>query len=388
MNIKKIASKWVYFMIANMRSVAYMRTHKKELNNYQIATGLKLNKQEGEDEFVAKWKPLYKKVNKDFFRFYSHYIGPSPDIVSDDIFHIIIEPILNNQSASSVYSDKNMFEKLVDPSLLPICILRKMEGDYMDNKYHILEMTDVLFGEMVLKNEHLQKLGRLIVKPSIDTGGGAGVRLFVYEDGDWKSNDGLMLSKKILDRYYKNNFIMQECIEPSPFVRQFNETSYNTLRLFTYRSVNDDQPHFIGGYMRVGAKGSFKDNVWGGGYACPINPDGTLANFAGDANRKRYDNINGISLADKKFEIPNFNKVLDLVYKVALVNTPNRLLSFDIMIDKDNIPHMIEFNIKHQTVTTVQTLQHPFFGDYTDEVIEYCLKNKGKICYPFCLRLE
>lgn len=120
-----------------------------------------------------------------------------------------------------------------------------------------------------------------------------------------------------MTKVYKKDFILQECVNPSAFVKQFNETSFSTLRIFTYRSVKDDAIHFIGGYLRVGAKGSFKDNVWGGGYACPIKADGTLAKFATDSQRKRYDNINGISLTENTFEIPNFDKVMELVTYVA-----------------------------------------------------------------------
>lgn len=57
--------------------------------------------------------------------------------------------------------------------------------------------------------------------------------------------------------------------------------------------------------------------MFGGGYACPIKADGTLAKFATDSQRKRYDNINGISLTENTFEIPNFDKVMELVTYVA-----------------------------------------------------------------------
>lgn len=388
MSIKRTIKRLQYKLTAKRWQLTYTRAHKRELVNFSKAVGLKLKYVEGEEVFVKKWSPLYDNVNVDFYRFYSQYLGKTPDIVSDDIFHILIEPILNNQSCLSVYSDKNMFEKLVNPDYLPVCILRKMDGDFMDRDYHILDMTIDLFSEMVLSNTKLIEKGRLIVKPSIETGGGNGVRLFIFDGTNWKSNEGELLSLNLLNKLYHNNFIMQECIEPSAFVKQFNETSYSTLRIFTYRSVVTDIPHFIGGYLRVGAKGSFKDNIWGGGYACPINNDGTLGNFASDSNRKRYDNINGISLKDNIFLIPQFDKIMDFVKNIALLNTPNRLLSFDIMLDEQNEPHMIEFNIKHQTVTTVQTLQHPFFGEFTDEVISYCCKHKDKICYSTILRIE
>ena len=45
----------------------------------------------------------------------------------------------------------------------------------------------------------------------------------------------------------------------------------------------------------------------------------------------------------------------------------------------------IEFNIKNQTVTTVQTSGKTFFGEFTDEVIDYCKIRRDKIKYSMIL---
>lgn len=72
------------------------------------------------------------------------------------------------------------------------------------------------------------------------------------------NDEGQELSLAHLTKVYKKDFILQECVNPSAFVKQFNETSFSTLRIFTYRSVKDDAIHFIGGYLRVGAKEALK----------------------------------------------------------------------------------------------------------------------------------
>lgn len=384
--MKDFLKRFLFAVVAKKFKMGYTNNHKKELVKFCEAAKVSLKKSSGEDEFIKKWKGLYKDVNVDFYRFYSQFIGEDPNIVSDDIFHIVIEPILNNQVSLATYSDKNMYEKLLPRDILPTCILRNIEYDYMDQDYKILNMDEALFDRMILNNEKLISKKHFIIKPTTDTCAGAGVRLFKYENGKWLSNDGDVLTLTYLNRKYKSNFILQECIETSPFVKQFNETSYSTFRIITYRSVVDDKPVILGGYMRVGAKGSFKDNIWGGGYACSINDDGTLANFASDATRQKYDNINGVSLVDNKFVIPNFDKIRSLVYQVVKAITPNRIMSFDVILDEENNPHIIEFNIKHQTVTTLQTLRKSYFGEYTDEVIDYCKKHMSKICYQMNIR--
>lgn len=373
-------------LVAARINGVYINNHKKELVRFCESAGVTLSKRKGEGEFIKKWKPIYENVNIDFYRFYANFCGEDPNILSDDIYHTVIEPILNDQAVLSVYSNKNMYELLMNRNVFPVCLLRNIDGDFLDRDYQVISMNEDEFRKRIIMNERVRRLKQFICKPTTDTSGGNGVHLYkLGDDGRWTNEEGKLLSLDILVNEYKKDFILQECINPSNFVKQFNETSFSTLRIFTYRSVKDDSVHFIGGYLRVGAKGSFKDNVWGGGYACPINPNGTLAEFATDSQRKKYDNINGISLTDNTFEIPNFDKVMELVTYVAKKNVPNRLLSFDILLDEDNIPHVIEFNIKNQTVTTIQTSGRTFFGEYTDEVIEYCMNRKDKIKYSMVL---
>lgn len=385
--MKNLLKNLIYFIVDTYKCCLFKRNHAKELKNYLSATGIKLKHQEQETEFLKKWSSLMPlgKINIGLYRFYAHYLGDDPRIITDDVFHITVEPCLNNQGAISVFGDKNMFERILPQKYFPVCVLRNMEYDYLDHDYHIIQMDNAEFRERILQDEYLCRKGKLIVKPATDTGGGLGVRLFTYNGNIWVSNDGATLTLDFLEKKYKRNFIIQEALEPCTFVKQFNPSSYSTFRIFTYRSVITDEPHFIGGYLRVGAKDSFKDNIWGGGYAIPINSDGTLATYASDAQRKRYDCVNGISLKDKILEIPNWNKIIGLCYDIAMKVIPNRLLSFDIMLDADEEPRCIEFNTKNQTVTTIQTTSKPFFDDYTEEVINYCMNHKGKRVYPITI---
>jgi hypothetical protein len=360
-----------------------LRGHRRQIKRFCHMASVKLKPTEGEDLFVLKWRGLYPRVDKIYYRFYANYIGKDPNIVPDDCFHTIIEPTLNNQNALTTYADKNMFELLFPRDFFPVCIVRKMGGTYMDRDYNVLQMDEKMLEKMLTGSERIKIQKKFIIKPATETGGGRGVRLFTLDEdtGEWISNDKKKFSFEYLEKQYKHDFIIQECIEPSDFVRQFNPVSYSTIRIFTYRSVKDDQPHFIGGYLRVGAKGSFRDNMGSGGYSCPIDKEGNLADFASNIKRQRFDNINDVSLTENHFVVPNFGRVLEYVFEVAKRNIPNRLLSFDVMLDKQNNPHLIEYNIKWQTVTTVQTTTKAFFGEYTDEVIEFCKQNLDNLSY-------
>ena len=140
--------------------------------------------------------------------------------------------------------------------------------------------------------------------------------------------------------------------------------------------------HFLSGCLRIGDVGSFRDNVSTGGYAIPILDDGTLASFASNGTRKKYEAVNGIYLSKVNLKIPNFQAIIDMAFEGAKMNPLNRVLCFDIILDKDNCPHIIEYNVKAQTIVTIQTTYKTFFGEYTDEIIDYCLSKMKKGCYP------
>lgn len=376
----------MYLAVRLRWNIAYQLRHRTELKEFRKA-GFPLAKCEGEEAFADRWKSICSTPSVGFYRFYAPFIGNNKDILPDDIFHMTIEPMLNNQNALSLYSDKNLYDKLIDEKAFPKSLLRNIDGDFFDDKYRLVRMTEEVFRSMILENPEIINSGRFIIKPTIETCGGIGVRLFNRtSDNRWISNDGQVLSLGSLASLYRSNFIIQECVEPSDFVRQFSPEAYNTFRVITYRSIADDLPKLLGFYMRIGAKGSFKDNVHSGGFVCPVTSEGVLFRYAFNGKRKRHTVINGVDLESGTYTVPNYQGVVDLAFAVAKKMTLQRLLSFDIILNHENQPRIIEINIKNQTITTVQTTTGPFFGEYTKEIIEYCQTHKNKICYESVFR--
>lgn len=359
------------------------KCHKKEICRSCTSLNLKLKKATKEDSFVNNWKVLFRNVDVTYYRYYSSFIGEDINILPDDIFHLVIEPILNNPLHYYVYADKNMYGKILPKQIQPKCLLRKMRADYLDENYLLLKVDERTIKELISENEKVISLGRFIVKPTVDSMGGVGVRLFNYDKNkkNWFSNDGLIFNYELLEKTYKKDFIIQECVNTSDFVKQFNPDSFSTFRVITYRSVVDDKVHILGAYMRVGPKGSFKDNVHCGGYAIPIDEEGKMYHYGIDENRKRYSIINGIDLSQEKYIIPHFTNIKQTVYDVASKMTNHRLISFDVILDNNNNPKIIEFNLKSQTITTIQATMYPFFRGFTEEVLEYCKKNLNNIPY-------
>lgn len=276
-----------------------------------------------------------------------------------------------------------MYGKILPKQIQPKCLLRKMRADYLDENYQLLKVDEKTIKELISENERVISLSRFIVKPTVDSMGGVGVRLFNYDKNkkNWLSNDGLIFNYELLEKTYKKDFIIQECVNTSDFVKQFNPDSFSTFRVITYRSVVDDKVHILGAYMRVGPKGSFKDNVHCGGYAIPIDEEGKMYHYGIDENRKRYTVINEIDLSQGHYIVPHFTDIKQTVYDVASKMTNHRLISFDVILDNNDNPKIIEFNLRSQTITTIQATMYPFFKEFTEEVLEYSKKNLNNIPY-------
>ena len=331
-------------------------------------------KVKGEKEYINKWSQLSCNVNPKYYRIFSNYIEPSPDIVPEDICHNIIEHILNPTKHRVFYSDKNMYDKLFNKDILPTTIIRCIENTFYDENYKIINHCEI---EKTIKNIPFKAV---ILKPTIDSCSGNGV--FLYKKGDdgylYNTIDNKPLTSLFL-LSYGNNWILQECLEQHSYMSMFNTTSVNTLRVLVYRSVTDNKPKVLNSIMRIGQKGSHLDNAHAGGLFVGISENGKVDNFLCDQYGNKYKEFNDINFENSEYQIPNYYKVIKFAEYISNTVTHLRLLSLDIMIDKNGIPKLIEFNVYALGTWAFQFTTHSVFGEYTDEIIQYCKDRKSQI---------
>lgn len=165
---------------------------------------------------------------------------------------------------------------------------------------------------------------------------------------------------------------MQEVLKQSSFTAQFNPTSVNTFRVFTYKSVKTNEVHVLGVVFRMGKANAFVDNSHAGGRYIGVLHDGSFANpCVFDSFGNRFSSFNDVDFANKKFIVPNFQSVLDFSKSVAEKIFHNRTLDLDVMIDEEGNPRLIEFNVDECSPWLYQFTTGPLYGEFTDEVIDY-----------------
>ena len=130
--------------------------------------------------------------------------------------------------------------------------------------------------------------------------------------------------------------------------------------------------------MRIGRKGSVVDNGHAGGYFLGILPDGTFCHEVYNQYGERLTVYNDIDFT-KDYHYPNWEEVSEYAKSIGKYILHHRLLALDIMIDKNDKPHLIEFNIEGFSTWPSQYTLAGAFGSYTDEIIEYCKEHQNEI---------
>jgi Sugar-transfer associated ATP-grasp len=342
----------------------------------EIYKHLKIKKQSFDPALISKhkkyWGQLKKNVNSKWFEVYTHITG-NPDIyyVPENIYHNIIEAKLNNRKLAYAYRDKNFYEIFYDrKDIFPEVPLRNINGFFYDKNYRLIKPDDIELHSI------LDQYNKLLIKPATESGGGKRIQLFQKEGNKFISNNGEELSIVYLKNGYRINYLVQNYIKQHSFFRQFNSSSVNTIRIFTYRSVLTDEIHVLHAVLRIGKPGNFIDDQGAGGIACFIDENAKLKNYATDKLGNKYYESNGIKFSNAEI-VPKIGGMKEIAVYAAEKNFHSRLMGFDFCLDENENIKLIEINNQYAGINFFQMNAASVFGNYTDEIIEFLQKDKS-----------
>lgn len=327
------------------------------------------------ENYKKLWSPLsrivlskYLKVfaTKDLKEEFIPYIAP------EDLVHHYIEPVLNPYPYRGFMEDKNNFGRLIPSEFLPKEHLHWIQGIPYDEKYERIseEALRKKIQEIAETTQHI------IVKPTINSCSGNGIKFYNWNGRLFVDKDGNPFDE-ISAYTVGSDFVVQEVFEQSPFMSQFCRTSVNTLRIVTYRSVKDDVVHVPAMIMRMGKEGAMVDNAHAGGCFIGVSPvDGSLGKYVCDQWGRTEEIFNGIDFSKSSYTIPNFDSVLNFAKKIAEKIPYHRLLALDVVLDKNGLPKLIEYNVSGFSTWLFPPVGQVPFGKWTEEIVLYCKEKK------------
>ena len=295
-----------------------------------------------------KWFDVFNTIeeNKNLLKYYIPF----------DI-NIYIDEYFTNPQWSSPCDDKNLYDLYFHDIKLPQTVFRKIEGGFLDSNYKKISINDVI--------KLCRNYQKLILKPVRFSCGGQGICL-IDTDLEEEQLVNSLLSKK-------GQYICQSVVNQHPELNKLNSTSLNTLRIMTL--YYNDNVRILSSSIRIGAKGANVDNLHSGGMTCGINDNGTLKSKAYDQNLFKHV-ITPEGFKFNEIVIPNFDICTLLAKKLALRFCGiSKLISWDIAIDNNGNPVLIEMNLTFSGIDVPQFTNGPLFGLDTQTIMEEVMNN-------------
>ena len=338
-----------FFKELSERCMECFRIDSKELFSANV-------KELTEDQ-EKKIKDFWKKYTNDFdIAYHKYYIDRTGKFderfIPDDLFVGYIDGYLNNRAIEPGVADKNYFDLYLKGFELPKTYVHLINGVFEDEDYNIITKEKAI--------DILSKADNITIKPSMASYGGKGVKFL--------SNPTKSELNEYFDKLEEENLIFQETVKQSKETAKLHPDSLNTIRIMTL-IIDGEVKVLPWCAFRMGIGKSKVDNASFGGIYCKIEEDGTLSNFAYDALGNRFDkHPDGGDFSNVQFDF--MDKVKKLVKESAQRFPHFRLIGWDIAINEENEPIIIEANLTMSGMDVIETICGPLFGDYTEKVLE------------------
>lgn len=312
----------------------------------------------------SRWDIVKSHYSLDSYKVFKALCGFNPDFIADELFYPLFSSTLNPYPYRFCFSNKGYYHFLFPGIRQPEFLMRRSHNVYY-GKEGVIDIGTA--------KKLYSQLGTVFVKPTVNSCQGSGCQLINTSCLAW--TDFLKSCSR--------DFLIQRPITQSSYTALLNSDSLNCFRVTTL---------FINGKataptvcLKFGTKGRVVDNVGTGGYIVGVNRNGRLAEKAYGADLNSIDNVDGVRLCD--IIIPNIQSVIDFAITNHTVYFPDvGIVGWDIALNNDNLPVMIEANIGDEVNYPGVHLEQiasatPIFGDRTQEVVDYILSHSCRHVY-------
>ena len=281
------------------------------------------------------WSRIYKKING----FSPYYIGA--------LWNQEIDKKVNPTTQVIALENKALCDVFFPELNFPQPYVRCLNGSLYDREMNYIEMTAAV--------DILSKVERFVIKPSVDSMQGSGVKVIkVKETPDVEA---------VLKAAGKN-FIAQEALKQLSEIERLNPTSLNCFRVTSM--------YFNGRFgfataLKVGKKGATKDN-WNSAYWVGVNEKGVLKDFGFDyKTEKIFQTDNGIKFSG--LTIPHYDRLVSFVEEKHKKYFPHcGIIGWDITIDSNGVVRVIETNLKNPGTQIEQLCSGPFLEPFCKDI--------------------
>lgn len=368
--IKAVIKKFLAFVRwevgGKIRSILNHRNEKKKYKNkkrVEIYSKISLTKEQ-KNKIDNFYKENYgKKVPHTWHRHFMAFTGQFDEKYMPELLYIPeFETYMNlNKSYSFVFSDKNILPYFANCAgvRIPETIISCTKGVFRNEQNRFIDKEEVL--------SILCDIGKVFIKPSVDTG--SGVNCFVI---NVSGGTDLVSGEKIEDiiKRMGTDFVVQKLIKCHKSITDIYSGSVNTFRVISY--LWNGEVRLLPAIMRIGRGGNFVDNAHAGGMFIAVDDDGTLHKTAFTEFKDEYEFHPDTNLCYEGYKIELFPKVLSTAKRMHEIIPQIGVVNWDFTIDEEGNPVLIEINIFGGSIWLSQMAHGKgAFGEHTGEVLQW-----------------
>lgn len=306
------------------------------------------------NEIKSFYRQFGINIDTCFHNFYTEKTGIySVNYIPDSLYYNYIDQYFNDWGAAKYFDNKCFYKYYFPLVKMPETILLRINNFWCTPSHEIIPKADVI--------SYLTEESDFFVKDATDSEGGHGVKYYT-------KNLLHEFSEIYLQESSKQDVIIQRCLKQCNELAILNPSSVNTIRVLSL--LRDNEVKIYSCILRMGCNNSKVDNASSGGITCGINFDGRLKEIAYSARGKKFQQHPSSGLKFCTIKIPVFSKVLELVKEMHPKIPHFRLVSWDIAIDDNYNPVLIETNLKYGELDFHQLNNGPLFGDDTRLILQ------------------
>lgn len=279
-----------------------------------------------------------KKVDYDFHKVYKTFSKEfNEKCLIDTLYAPKFEHYMNIRSGfSEVIEDKNFIPIIAEVANIKMVetLVYNIRGIFLDSNRNIISKEKAI--------EIIEKENAIFVKPSINTCGGDGCKVFDKDSGYNELSASLINN---IFNEYKTDFAIQKLVKNHESLKKIFPNALNTFRVITY--IMDGKIKNSPGILRMGVGKARIDNASSGGIFVGINDDGTLLenamnDFGNVLNIKSHPDT-GVVFKDYKVE--KYYKIIEAAKRFHSCVPQVGVINFDFSLDENGNPVLIEANI-------------------------------------------
>ena len=290
--------------------------------------------------------PIYHQVNTGKSgRFY-------PEYIPEELYYGYIEPYFSGRVETRYVDNKCDYYRMFAGFKQPELVCMRTRGLWFGADFRPVTKKEVL--------KCLDTEAEVVLKRAENSEGGAGVHFLPVEHR--------LESFRKLIRTIPCDVVIQKVLKQHEAYAGLHPESVNTLRIMSL--LEPEGTRILACCVRIGVGKSRMDNSSSGGFFVGVHGDGSLGELAIFDNGKKITRHPDLGYVIAAQRLPYIDRAFDFVRRAHLCIGRFRLAAWDIALDEEGEPNLIEVNLTLGAIDDVQACTGPLFGKDTKKVLK------------------